>query len=152
VTRPRRAGSETILLVEDDDDVRAVAADALEAEGYRVVTTATADEAWHAATAAGSIDLLLTDIVMPGMTGLDLARLLQTRFTGLRVLLASGYPGEALPATGVDQNGFQFLQKPYTATGLATKIRETLDATLTTAQFVETIAGFPGDCFTSSQS
>jgi PAS domain S-box-containing protein len=123
-----RGGSETILLVEDDPGVRSVARRVLERDGYRLL------EAMDPAAALalsdqhqGTIAMLVTDVVMPGMSGPALASRLLALRPGLRVLYTSGYTREAIVHHGVLEPGVAFLQKPYTTTRLARTVREVLD-------------------------
>ena len=121
-------GVETILLVEDDDAVRDLARETLESSGYRVLEAAHPEAALRIAeTYAGSIDLLLTDVVMPGMSGRVLAdRLLPLR-SGIKLLFMSGYTADAIVHHGVLDAGTAFLQKPFTPGALARRVREVLD-------------------------
>jgi len=121
-------GSETVLLVEDEAMVRTLARKALESHGYRVLEAGAAAAALELSERhAGPINLLLTDVVMPGMSGRELAhRLLQGRGT-LRVLYMSGYTDDAVLRHGVMEEGMAYLQKPFTPDQLARKVREVLD-------------------------
>ena len=125
-----RRGTETVLLVEDDDGrARPGPRDALEASGYTVLEAAGADEALRVAGEhADAIDLLLTDVVMPRMSGRQLADRLARRGPEIKVLFMSGYTDEAIVQHGVLEPGTQLLQKPFTPGGLARKVREVLDA------------------------
>jgi CheY-like chemotaxis protein len=127
--QPPRGHGETILLVEDEDPVRAVSVLLLESLGYRVLEAATAEEALGVVEEAhrGKIDLLLTDLVMPGMNGRTLAEALRRREPGLKVLFQSGYTGETVVRHGVLEGERAFLQKPFTLASLAKKLREVLD-------------------------
>jgi two-component system, cell cycle sensor histidine kinase and response regulator CckA len=122
-----KGGEETILLVEDEASVRNLAARVLQRRGYRVIACADANEAVAAATdRGGRIDLLLTDVVMPGMNGRVLADRLRAVWPGLKVLMTSGYSEEMVehadsPATS------PFIAKPYSTAALAAKVREVLD-------------------------
>ena len=123
--RPAR-GTETILVVEDDPSVRRVAQETLEAQGYRVLVAADGPEALKLVEDVQQrVDLVLTDVVMPKMSGPELAAELQQRRPSIRVLLSSGYGGDL-----VDQatSPYAFLQKPMTPNALAAKVRELLDA------------------------
>jgi two-component system cell cycle sensor histidine kinase/response regulator CckA len=121
-------GTETVLLVEDDDAVRTVARLALVARGYRVLEAAFGTEALTlAAGCAEGIDLLLTDVVMPGMGGRELADRLGRDAPGLRVLFVSGYTEDAVLRAGVSGAGVAYLPKPYTPATLTRKVREVLD-------------------------
>jgi PAS domain S-box-containing protein len=120
-------GSETILLVEDDDRVRALVANMLRKNGYTVLLASAADQALEiAARYRGQIDLLLTDVIMPGLSG----RILSERLTGLhpgtRVLYMSGYSDDDVLRHGVKSAAAHFIQKPFSIDALAHKIRETL--------------------------
>jgi two-component system, cell cycle sensor histidine kinase and response regulator CckA len=122
-------GSETILLVEDEANVRKLAKMALETLGYGVLEAGGGTHAAHLAeTHAGPIHLLLTDVVMPTMGGRDLVDTLRARYPGLRVLYMSGYTDDAVVRYGVTQSTDAFLQKPFTPLGLARKVRAVLDA------------------------
>lgn len=123
------SGSETILLVEDSTQVRVAAREALVRAGYAVLEAADARQAVQAAEGhRGRIHLLLTDVVMPGLSGRDLANALVAKRPDLRVLLASGYTDEALRHHGMNDRGFALLQKPFTPDVLTRKVREVLDA------------------------
>jgi CheY-like chemotaxis protein len=123
------ARGETLLLVEDAGRVRAVVREILEMQGYRVL------EARHGADAlrvsaehAGRIDLLVTDVVMPQMSGRELARRLTALRPGLRVLYVSGYTDDAIVRRGRASAGSAFLAKPFTPDALADLVRRLLDA------------------------
>jgi len=120
-------GSETVLVVEDQPEVRRLALTILSQKGYRLLEASNGAEALAlAANYAEPIDLLLTDVVMPGMTGRELAgRLLETRPT-VKVLFTSGYTAEAISHQEVLDAGAAYLPKPFTASQLALKIREIL--------------------------
>jgi PAS domain S-box-containing protein len=124
---PSGRGSETILLVEDEDQIRAVTRAVLQRNGYHVLETRNGGEALLTCERhAGKIDLLVTDVVMPQMNGAELARRLFLLRPEMRVLFMSGYTDGAL----VDQlaAGAAFLQKPLTPAMLTRKVREVLDA------------------------
>ena len=122
-------GTETILVVEDEPAVLALSQRALEAHGYVVLAASDATTALRLVERhGGTIHLLLTDVVMPGMSGRDLADQLAARRPGTRVLYMSGYPGDAVVQHGELQPGASFLQKPFSADGLARKVRDVLDA------------------------
>jgi two-component system, cell cycle sensor histidine kinase and response regulator CckA len=119
-------GSQTVLVVDDLPIVRGAVRAMLEAGGYCVLEAADGAEALRVAEQhAGRIDLLMSDVVMPGMRGPELAERLVARFPGLRVVLTSGYAEDAPALTGAT-----FLQKPFTAAELAEKLREALDERL----------------------
>lgn len=118
-------GGETILLVEDDDLVRAVARESLELVGYKVLEASSAAAAIELSEReGGEIDLLVTDVIMPGMSGLELAVRLERPRAGLRVLFMSGYPGgELLHEKRVESD---LVEKPFTPQALARKVRDIL--------------------------
>jgi CheY-like chemotaxis protein len=117
-------GAEGILLVDDDPGVRSLAARLLERAGYRVQVAADGPEALRVLQSAQApIHLLLADVVMPGMSGIELAQEVQRWQPGIRVLLTSGYTEAA-----VGIGGAQFLNKPYTPDELTAKVREVLDS------------------------
>jgi two-component system cell cycle sensor histidine kinase/response regulator CckA len=121
-------GSETVLLVEDEGLVRALARRVLEEHGYTVLEAAEALAALElSARHEGRIDLLLTDVVMPKMSGCELAQQLASLRPGTRVLYTSGYNEEAIGQHGVTDFGAAFLGKPFTPGMLARKVREVLD-------------------------
>jgi nitrogen-specific signal transduction histidine kinase len=121
-------GQETILLVEDEDNVRDLATVVLEGCGYRVFTAPEGLAALQLmATCREAIDLLVTDVVMPQMGGRKLAETLLAEHPELRVLFMSGYTDDAVVRHGVLQANANFLQKPFTPTSLARKVREVLD-------------------------
>ncbi|HYV12778.1 MAG TPA: ATP-binding protein [Pyrinomonadaceae bacterium] len=123
-------GSETILLVEDAELVRNLARQVLETAGYRVLEAANAEAAIDLCEKINGdrIDLLLTDVVMPGMSGNEMSRILVAKQPGMPVLYMSGYTDEAIVQHGVLEAGINFLQKPFTPGALASKVREVLDA------------------------
>ncbi|MCL5942961.1 MAG: PAS domain S-box protein [Actinobacteria bacterium] len=122
------AGHETVLLVEDERQVRRLAQTILERLGYTVLAVGRPEEALHlGASHPGDIDLLLTDVVMPGMNGQELAVRVKDLRPGLRVLYMSGYPAKAITHRGILDEGVSFLEKPFTPEGLARKVREVLD-------------------------
>ena len=125
---PVRGGHETVLLAEDDAGVRDVVASTLEQKGYRVLRASDGQVALELARAlTDSIALLITDIVMPGRTGRELAETLGAERPGLKVLYLSGYTDDAVVRHGVLEAGVPFLQKPFTPAALAAKVRDLLD-------------------------
>ena len=123
-------GNETVLLVEDNDSVRELSALALRRRGYTVYEAASAEDAIEWSRTSGlRPNLLVTDIVMPGLSGTELARRLTEQDPALRVLLISGYTDTADEAEGNYLSGVPFLQKPFTAGKLAERVRLVLDTT-----------------------
>jgi PAS domain S-box-containing protein len=123
----RHAGAETVLIVEDAEGLRALAKRLLERQGYTVLVAAQADEATQLFDRNPSIDVLLTDVVMPGSSGPELSKRLVERRPSLRVIYMSGYTEEAIVQHGVVNPGIAFLHKPFTSETLGAKIREVLD-------------------------
>jgi two-component system cell cycle sensor histidine kinase/response regulator CckA len=122
-------GSETILLVEDQEEVRNLVRRLLEARGYQVLVAACGHDALRLAEQqVGVLDLLVTDVVMPGMSGREVALLLGPAHPTMRVLYLSGYTDESIVRHGMLEPGIAFLQKPFTAEALARKVREVFDA------------------------
>ncbi len=121
--------AETILLVEDEDAVRNLTRRLLENAGYTVLQASDAEAALELAQRhAGRLDMLLTDVVMPGLSGPELARRLMSSRPGLRVLYVSGYPDETMASQGILEPDASFLQKPFTPETLARRVREILDS------------------------
>jgi two-component system cell cycle sensor histidine kinase/response regulator CckA len=117
----------TILVVEDEGDVRELARDVLEMNGYRVLEAMdVADATRLAQTHPGPIDLLITDVMMPGATGPELARRLRAHRPGLPVLCMSGYPESADRRVDGEAGWNAWLQKPFTPDMLMRKVRECL--------------------------
>ncbi len=128
---PAVRGSETILLVEDEPSILAITATMLERMGYTVLSTNIPGEAILLAREhAGNIHLLITDVVMPEMNGLDLAGKLISIYPDIRRLFMSGYTVNVITSRGVLDEGMHFIQKPFTSEKLAAKIREALDQPL----------------------
>jgi PAS domain S-box-containing protein len=121
-------GAETVLIVEDEEAVRHLLAQGLRNYGFTVMTARDGTEALHLVRErAAKIDLLVTDVVMPNMSGRDLADRLRTELAGLKVLFMSGYTDDTLLRHGVYEARESFLQKPFVLRTLAAKARETLD-------------------------
>jgi CheY-like chemotaxis protein len=123
----RPAGHQRILLVEDNDMVRGPVTLLLEELGYAVVPAAEATEAIELAADGAPIDLLLTDVVMPGMNGRLLAERLREQRPELKVLFMSGYTDDAVITRGVIDREMAFLQKPFGADQLARMVAELLN-------------------------
>jgi len=121
-------GWETVLLVEDERVVRKMVFAALQQSGYQVLVAADPEEALSVCEQnKGSIHLLLTDVVMPGMSGSDLAERLTGRYPDMKVLYISGYPENAISHHGVLNPGIAFLAKPFTPSALVKRVRKVLD-------------------------
>ena len=121
-------GKETILLVEDEDIVRNITSFSLEEFGYTILTAPDGKTALKIlAHHEGKIDLLITDVVMPEISGRELAETLLSQNSKLKVLFMSGFTDDAIVRHGVLQAHVAFLQKPFTPTSLAKKVREVLD-------------------------
>jgi two-component system cell cycle sensor histidine kinase/response regulator CckA len=125
---PRAVGTETILLAEDEASVRELVAKTLRQRGYRVIEAPDGQTALAAAEAhQGKLDLLITDVVMPDISGPEVARGLRQDRPGIRVLYMSGYTDDAVLQHGVLTNETPFLQKPFSPAELAAKVREVLE-------------------------
>jgi CheY-like chemotaxis protein len=123
-----RGGSETILVVEDDERVRSFAVEALRELGYTVLEAVDGPTALEVMLANRQVTLLFTDVVMPGMTGRNLADKSVQLYPSLKVLFSTGYTRNAIVHNGVVDAGTNFLQKPYSLNDLARKVRGVLDA------------------------
>jgi DNA-binding NtrC family response regulator len=116
------------LLVEDDDQVRAVARDILRRAGYQVIEARNAGEALvYSEDHPGRIHLLLTDVVMPGMSGPALAKRLASARVDMKVLCMSGYTDDSIVRHGVLEAQVDYIQKPITPEALTTRLRQVLD-------------------------
>ena len=124
------AGNETVLLVEDEPQIREFASEVLTGRGYRVLTAANGREALRRFTEPGQapVAIIVTDIVMPEMSGRDLARRARELVPGLPVILTSGFTFDAIQQDEPPEEGLHFMSKPYAMTQLAEKVREALDA------------------------
>ena len=122
-------GTETVLLAEDEEVVRRFAREILSGNGYKVLEAGNGREALLLSEAhRGEIHLLLTDVVMPKMSGRELTERIRPLRPDLRILYMSGYTDDAILRHGVLEDGIPFLQKPFTSEGLARKVREVLDS------------------------
>jgi PAS domain S-box-containing protein len=129
VESPIPGGSETVLLVEDEEVVRGLACQILEDAGYRVLVAKQGEEAIRLCLEhAREIHLLLTDVVMPGAGGKEVADRLGALRPGIKVLFMSGYTDEAIVHHGVLDSNVKFIQKPFSPAALAKKVREVLDS------------------------
>jgi two-component system cell cycle sensor histidine kinase/response regulator CckA len=126
VARPK-SGKQTVLVVEDEDALRELTRRLLERQGYRVLLAANADEAVQRFEENPAIDVLLTDVVMPGASGPELTSRVIAGRPGLRVIYMSGYTEDAIVRHGVLEPGVAFLHKPFTSETLGRKISEVVD-------------------------
>lgn len=123
-------GKQTILVVEDEEMVRGLICEVLRREGYRVVACGDAAEGIEASERYGqAIDLLLTDVVMPGMNGPEMASRIQQSLPQLRVVFMSGYSERALAQNVEGDASFEYLQKPFTLKSLTQKMAKVLGRT-----------------------
>jgi two-component system, cell cycle sensor histidine kinase and response regulator CckA len=129
-TPPQASGEckgETILIAEDDAQIRAIAAQGLARLGYRVIVCSNGAQTFDAAVAAAPVHLLVTDVVMPDMNGRELSERLLLRQPKMKVLFTSGYPADIIGRHGILDSGTEFLPKPYGPKELARRVREVLD-------------------------
>ncbi len=125
----RVSGTETVLLVEDEENVREFAREALSESGYRLLEAGDGAQALALLAAApGSIHLVITDLVLPGMSGRELAERARAAHPAMRLMFISGYTDDAALRRGIAGGGALFLQKPFRAPDLLAKIRQALDA------------------------
>jgi two-component system cell cycle sensor histidine kinase/response regulator CckA len=124
----RLRGAETVLVVEDEENVRKLVRSILQRNGYRVIEAGSGSDAVRIAGEQGKIDLLLTDVVMPRMGGAETAALLRSVRPGLKLLYMSGYTDDAVVLHGVRHAEAFFMQKPFTPLTLLSKVREALDS------------------------
>jgi CheY-like chemotaxis protein len=121
-------GGETVLVAEDDGDVRSLVVQILKKQGYKVLEAANGEEAFMICEKhEGAIDLLVTDVVMPVMSGRELTDRLLLLQPKIKVLYMSGYTDEAIVRHGVLEEGVNFFQKPFSMEALVLKVREVLD-------------------------
>ena len=124
-TEPNKCGHETILLVEDEPMILEMTTKMLQGLGYNILSASTPDEAVRLAQEhAGEINLLMTDVVMPGRNGRELAKNLSSLYPDLKVIFMSGYTANVIEHHGVLDQGVNFIQKPFTMNDLSAKIRE----------------------------
>lgn len=128
---PVRGGAETLLVVEDEPSVRHLAQGILQAQGYKVLTAPNGQDALRVAQERHNppISLVVTDVVMPRMSGKVMAEWLKDLYPDLKILFTSGYTEDAIAHYGVLDAGVEFLPKPYSPASLTRKVRELLDAT-----------------------
>ncbi|MFY9396730.1 MAG: PAS domain S-box protein, partial [Desulfomonilia bacterium] len=123
-----REGTETVLVVEDNPYVLDLITQVLGSLGYTLLKAGSGKEAFEVCDShEGGIDLVITDIVLPGMDGPSVVKDLLTRYPGIRILYITGYPGEVVSLYGIPDVQRHLLQKPFSATALAEKVREVLD-------------------------
>ena len=121
-------GSETVLIVEDDDSLRKFSQRTLQHHGYRILEAENGEDALRVSEAYdGTIDLLITDVVMPKMGGKETAERLQSLYPHMKVLYMSGYTDNAIVHHGVLKPGLNFIEKPFTLKGLAHIVKEILN-------------------------
>jgi CheY-like chemotaxis protein len=124
----RETGEETVLLVEDDPGVRKIANRILSGRGYRVLEAAEGDEALNIVSQhQDTIHLLLSDVVLPGLSGRELAARIREQRPGIRVLFASGYTDDVILQHLLEAGDEAVLQKPFTEADLSRKVRAVLD-------------------------
>ena len=121
-------GTETVLLVEDEDHVRDILTDILNDQGYRVFVASSGSEALDIARKNGIIHLMVTDVVMPQMSGRELAENLTQDRPEMKVLYMSGYTDDAIVRHGLLDEKLHFLQKPFDSVTVARKVRQVLDS------------------------
>ncbi|MEW6320567.1 MAG: PAS domain S-box protein [Acidobacteriota bacterium] len=121
-------GTETVLVVEDEEAIRLFVEEVLTAAGYRVLVAESGSEALDRLGAHPDVDLVLTDVVMPGMSGAELAGAVATRHPRVKVLYTSGFTHDTIARHGVLDEGTHFIAKPYSIDELARKVRAVLDA------------------------
>jgi len=121
-------GTETIMVVEDEHTVRNLAVKVLKRHGYSVLEAEEGEACLgFLRDYAGPLDLLLTDVVMPGMNGRELYNEVKSRFPGIKVLYMSGYTEDIVTHRGVLDEGIEFLQKPFSVQALATRVRTVIE-------------------------
>jgi two-component system cell cycle sensor histidine kinase/response regulator CckA len=122
-----QGGAETVLIVEDEESILKLSKEMLEMLGYKVLAVNETDQALRLAKEYdGNIDLLLTDVIMPGMNGKELSERIIAFKPGLKCLYMSGYTADVIASQGILEEGVQFISKPFSFKDLAAKVRETL--------------------------
>ena len=123
-----KKGHETVVVAEDDDGVRELTFDILQKHGYRVITASNTGELFQALhDYDGSVDMLLTDVIMPGMNGRELFEKLKSSYPELKVIFMSGYTDDVIAHHGILEEGMHFIQKPFSINLLTDKVRSVLD-------------------------
>jgi DNA-binding NtrC family response regulator len=121
-------GDETILIVEDNDEVRKVTGRILRMQGFKVLEASNPNAAFSTCNQhEGPIHLMITDVVMPDMNGPDLAKRIISQYPEMKVLYMSGYVKNFISYQGILEEGIEYIQKPFTVNDLAKKVREVLD-------------------------
>ncbi len=127
-TPESHSGGGTVLIVEDDPDVRASTVTLFTMMGYNALQAENGEEALEVLAENANIRLLFSDVIMPkGLSGIDLARQAVRKCSGLKVILASGYPEAELRKSGLTETDFQLLQKPYTFDELSSALNVVMD-------------------------
>jgi CheY-like chemotaxis protein len=145
-------GSEHVLLAEDSEPLRKLEQSYLESAGFHVLSAGNGEEALEIASRYGrAFDLLLTDVVMPGMNGRDLAEQLLLRQPAMKVLYISGYTDSFIAGHGVLEPGTHLLHKPFTEEVLIQKVREVLDGGKRQGAAVDELAEHAGSTIRSPQ-
>jgi CheY-like chemotaxis protein len=126
--QPAEGRGEHILVVEDEDAIRRVAERILVRAGYAVITAPTPAGALRLLEDRPVVDLLLTDVVMPGMSGRDLAERVRKIYPRISVLYMSGYPQQIIASRGVIEDGVALIEKPFVREAILRRVREVLDS------------------------
>ncbi len=126
-TNEIKGGDETILIVEDEKDILEMMSEFLSELGYDVITAPSAEEAMEKIEGISRVDFLVTDVILPGKKGPDLAKTIKVIYPQVKILFISGYPEDRLSAQAVFEGEINFLSKPFAPFSLAKKIREILD-------------------------
>ena len=123
----RNAGSETILIIEDEDMVRKILVRTLKEKGYRVIEAGSGSDALRLCSSAPKIDLILSDVILPDYNGPKLIDVIHRDYPQTKVLYMSGYAEQIIMNQGVLNEGINFIHKPFLPSELMKKIREVLD-------------------------
>ena len=126
--QPSLKGDETILIAEDDENLCTMTERMLKGYGYKILTASNGEEAVEKISShKGRIDLLLTDVIMPGMDGKELAGMIQQKHPKIKIIYMSGYTDDAIAHYGILEEGLDFIEKPFSQKDLALKVREAVD-------------------------
>jgi two-component system cell cycle sensor histidine kinase/response regulator CckA len=137
-------GSETVLLVEDEEALRTLGRSVLRHAGYTVLEAGRGEDALRLVERhARAIDLIVTDVVLPGMNGRQLVEIVRARYPGLKVLYLSGHTDDAVLRRGVEETQVHFLHKPFTPNGLTKKVRDVLDTVASPGVSAATLTSTP---------